>query len=59
MFRAPLCPSSGVQGCALLRMVFSTLRPVGFLRTYVQYYIAVRNFVHDYDAVVAGYARQM
>jgi len=25
MFRAPLCPSSGVQDCTLLRMVFSTL----------------------------------
>jgi len=25
MFRAPLCPSSGVQGCTLLHMVFSTL----------------------------------
>jgi len=24
MFRAPLCPSSGVQGCTLLHMVFST-----------------------------------
>ena len=23
MFRAPLCPSSGVQGCMLLHMVFS------------------------------------
>jgi len=25
MFRATLCPSSGVQGCTLLRMVFSTV----------------------------------
>jgi len=24
MFRAPLCPSSGAQGCTLLHMVFST-----------------------------------
>jgi len=24
MFRAPLCPSSGMQGCTLLHMVFST-----------------------------------
>jgi len=24
MFWAPLCPSSGVQGCTLLHMVFST-----------------------------------
>jgi len=24
MFRAPLCPSSGVQGCTQLHMVFST-----------------------------------
>jgi len=24
MFRAPLCPSSGLQGCTLLHMVFST-----------------------------------
>ena len=24
MFREPLCPSSGVQGCTLLHMVFST-----------------------------------
>jgi len=24
MFRTPLCPSSGVQGCTLLHMVFST-----------------------------------
>jgi len=24
MFQAPLCPSSGVQGCTLLHMVFST-----------------------------------
>jgi len=26
MFRTPLCPSSGVQGCTLLHMVFSTSR---------------------------------
>jgi len=25
MFQAPLYPSSGVQGCTLLHMVFSTL----------------------------------
>jgi len=25
MFPAPLCPSSGVQGCTLLHMVFSTV----------------------------------
>jgi len=24
MYRAPLCPSSGVQGCTQLHMVFST-----------------------------------
>jgi len=26
MFRAPVCPSSGVQGCTLLHMVFSTVK---------------------------------
>jgi hypothetical protein len=26
MFRAPLCPSSGVQGCTLLHTDFSTVK---------------------------------
>ena len=30
MFRAPLCPSSGVQGCTLLHMVFSTVKDTSY-----------------------------